>query len=302
MRTKSEVMTITLEQLAFFAALKDYRQFTMAAEHLNISQSTLSKQIKLLETEVGVPLFVRGRKGVSLTPEGEIFSGFALTTLRGKKALEQQLEEYTQPINNTILLGSMPIISSYGISDALCKFMLQYPEYHIKLTEKHVVDDLISDLEEGIIHLLFSATNLQDPYRFAEIPIADDRVVAVVSSQHPLAGRDTISMEELAGEPLIMLDAVARLRSRLDIAFAEAGFTPNVIFTHAYIESILTMVEQNVGVTLLHGGTVPARPGLHVLELTPPILSCIALVNKKKRPLSSAERTFRKFIASYFAE
>lgn len=195
-------------QLNYFRALVRHQQFTEAADELHLSQSTLSKQIKALESELSTSLFRRTAKGCELTGEGKMFNDFALKTLKNKEELLQKLSESASIRKNTVHLGTMPILGEYHISDTIAAFMHDYPAYTIHVTELANSEDLLKHMKNLDFNLIFTGSGLLDRTSFIEIPLIKDYLRVIVSQNNLLSHYQQLSLSDLEDETLILLDDI----------------------------------------------------------------------------------------------
>lgn len=289
-------------QLQYFMSLTKCKQFTEAAEQLHLSQSSLSKQIKALEKEIEAKLFVRTLKGCELTEEGKIFKDFAINALETKKEMAIKLADISLLQKNTISLGTMPIMSEYKISDAISSFMNNFHNYDIDIMESPSTLELVKCMKNGDINLVFIGEKLLDKNEFTEIPLIKDHLVLIVSKDNELSKHSNISLSELAYQTLILLDKSTGINEIILESFEKFYSTPKIMSGYTTSRSILSLVRDNVGITLLWTSLLNGADltGLKVIELAENLSSHIVLGIPKNRKISIAERTFQKHIEKWF--
>jgi LysR family hydrogen peroxide-inducible transcriptional activator len=116
-----------IHQLSYVLAISKYSSFSVAAEHENISQPTLSQQIKKLEKELGVDLFIRNTHSVRLTNAGEEFIAYANRILSEMNKAQNAMLEFTHLNKGIINIGVLPIISFLGLTHMIADFHNIYP-------------------------------------------------------------------------------------------------------------------------------------------------------------------------------
>lgn len=186
---------MTFEQLTYILAVDKYRNFTRAADECYISQSSLSTHINNLEIELGVRIFDRNTRPVSVTPSGTAILQFARQTMEHSQVLQKELKKYSTSSSGTLLLGIIPGGMNFEFLESLKKYQTIYPEVHF-------------DFHEDVCNALQGMLN-NNELDFAmisefELPIDgqaylyhSDQVVLVVSPQHPLADHGIVTPEEL---------------------------------------------------------------------------------------------------------
>lgn len=266
-------------QLEYFLAVARYRKFCDAAEHAYISQSSLSKQIKALEEELSVELFVRGAHGTSLTPAGEAFLEFAERTSREHEDILLRLEQFTSSAQFRVRVGALPLVGAYGLHADLADFQVDDMSTQIDFIERSQAE-LIAQM--GMHHLdvaIVRTDNLsRDEYDWVDL--VRDEMVIVCSNQHPLARRGRVRWDQLKNERFVTLEP----KSALYVLFVDEcrrrGFFPNIIFTHARHEMLVAAVSRNIGITALPYGLTQGRNETLVscANLDEPIFTSIGLV------------------------
>jgi LysR family transcriptional activator of glutamate synthase operon len=237
-----------IEYISEFVVLAEKKNYLDASEELYVSQSSLSKHIMSMEEELGVKLFDRTTRNVTLTKYGDLFLEYAkqidflrtryMSAISGLVNLEQ----------GSITIGTMPNMSPYGITDAIYLFTKTYPNFQLKVIESDTVDfrDL---LEAGKCDLAFIR---EDAGEFADdgierIVVSRDPLVAVFPSSHPLSSRKTVRLSELKDESFILNDPSTKIYKTCIEACQKAGFEPKV----SYTGHLLDLVAKGIGITLM---------------------------------------------------
>lgn len=195
---------MTPEQLGCFLAAARENTFLEAAESLHITQSTLSKQIQKLEQELGLALWDRSRRRAVLTPAGEYFLPLAERLFQQHQETRRLMEHFRRESAREIQVGALPILTQYGISPQLHRFRGAHPEYVLLLTEAEE-QELLEGLHTGRFAVIFTRQATTDPVRHRFLPLASDRLVAVLPEGHPLAQRDSLRLKDVAGENLLLM-------------------------------------------------------------------------------------------------
>ena len=173
---------MNLNQLKYFLAIVKTGSFSNAADDMYISQSSMSKQIKALETELGVDLFKREHSKVYLTEIGAEFAKYAEMTIKQHNDMLLYLDEFATKKSNTIRFGSIPVVSSYGISAQIAQFTTNYkPDVNVVI-DMHETNqqEVMKELFDGAIDIALIRTDYLDEVDvFDCIPYKKDIFVLV---------------------------------------------------------------------------------------------------------------------------
>jgi DNA-binding transcriptional LysR family regulator len=285
-------------QLTYFLAAAQTQNFRKAAELSLVAQSALSRQIAALEDELGVELFTRKKKRVTLTTAGQEFAVYVRNALEQLQEGQQFLAELQTGQRGVIHLGCIESLASAFLPAIFAAFHQQYPNIHLKVRVNHT-DELITLVEQGEVELGL----ILDPGLQSELLIVKELfrqpLHLLVSAQHPLAqmGTSAVTLEQIASEPFLLLDETSRMGQITKRLFARHKLPIHPLVEIESVEGLKEMVRQGVGVTL----TLPAliRPSqigndLSLLPVTGLEEEFIfALVYRRVGPIS---RTAREFI------
>lgn len=282
-----------LQYLKEFVTLAEVGNYLTAADSLCISQSSLSRHIKSLEEELGLPLFHRSTRSISLSEFGKIFLPYAVEMTQLQANYQSALFHYKRSIHGTLSIGSIPSMSQYHIIDLLLRFQQENPDFSLNLIENDSVQ-LLEMLEEEKLELAFIRSSEAICSSFRSILFAEDALSAIMPSSHPLAKKTGIQLTELAGETLILLSNGTFMYQLCVDECRKAGFEPNIGYTGRRSENLIAMVEKGAGIALLTRNPImqPANPGIAIVELSPRISTSISLIYKKEKPLSQPARAF----------
>ncbi|MHB1017990.1 MAG: LysR family transcriptional regulator [Coriobacteriia bacterium] len=292
-------------QLQYFLAVAREGKFSTAAESSYVSQSSLSKQIKSLEEELGVDLFIRSSKGATLTPAGEVFLEFATKSYRRYEDLLVRLEQYGTSSRLHIRIGALPLVSDYGLHADLAEFQIENMGIQIDFVERNQ-GEIIRRLELDRLDLAILRTDLLSPTEYEWIDLVRDEVCIVCSARHRLAHRSTVSVEQLRDERFVLLDEQSAVTARFIERCREAGFSPNIIFTHTRHEPLIGGVSKNAGITALPRGLTrrlsrdPAETLVTCIPMEDPLYTNVGLVKRRSHAISPwAEKLYEHFARAY---
>ncbi len=282
-----------LRQLEYFQMASRLKNITRAAERLRVSQPNITVAIKKLEAELGIQLFDRSQKQLSLTPEGAVFLNRVELALRNIQDAVLEVNDYKELQKGTIKIGIPPMIGAYLFPKIFSSFQRRYSHLNIYLYEElsmaireHLEGD---DLDFGIVIISDASPSLQ------LLPMATCQLVACLPENHPLAEKQSISLSDMQDADLIMLKKGSFLRHRLQQKFKAASITPNVVLESNQIETIKGLVKNGVGIAFLLDFIVADTPGIKTLPLNEPVFVDIGLAWKKDRYISKAAQAFIDF-------
>ena len=185
-----------LRQLKYFITSADTLNFTEAARQCFITQSTLSQQIKQLETELGVQLFERIGKRVFLTETGRDFLPYARQTVADADYGVQRIKDIEDLKTGRLCIGTTFGLSAL-ITDAIARFSEQYPEVHLEVMFLKQ-DELIDAVRERKVDFALTFEMMEKDDLLTEQPVKTYHLCAIVSDQNPLAQQATVSLRQLA--------------------------------------------------------------------------------------------------------
>lgn len=282
-------------------AVAETRHFTHAADIVGITQPSLSKQIHVLESDLGAPLFERVRGNIGLTAAGEVLLPLAKRILADVDTARREVQELVGVRRGRVRLGATPSLATSLAPAVLRRFRDLHPNVDLRVEESGS-QDLVRDLLRGELDLaLIIQPGLgPDPALRAE-PILRDNLV--VASLHPLPMTDptgVIRLTDLRDQPLVMFRQGYDLRDATIAACREAGFEPSLAVDGGEMDAVLSFVEAGLGVALVPGIVVARRPQLWVTPLAPPgVHRTIALARRREAEPTHAARAFRRILLDY---
>ncbi len=295
-----------INSLKEFLALAETRNFWEASELLFMNESTLSKHIKKLETELQVPLFARNTRKVSLTSYGECLIPYARKIVEEDAHFREKLAEQIHAESENLILGVIPSMVQYRITDILVNFRKTHPQKTVQILEGDTID-----LLEALIHRKCSMAFLRESYLhpidhelFEKIPYTQDRLCILLPEDHPKATRESLSLKELASEDFVVLNHGTLLNQLFTSLCREAGFAPRIAMECERIDSIFDLVAQHMGLSLLtdkhFNASVKNRQAdghtLRLIPLEPVMYSQTYLCYLKSTSLNTTAREMISYI------
>ncbi|MBX2864781.1 MAG: LysR family transcriptional regulator [Leptolyngbyaceae cyanobacterium MAG.088] len=240
-----------LRHIRYFLAVAEELHFGRAAKRLKMAQPPLSQQIKQLETELGVQLFSRTRRNVSLTAAGQVLKQEAHQLLQ---QLEQAVSKTQQASRGEVGRLEIAFVSSAMYSllpDYLKQFREQYPHIDLVLHELSTQEQ-IQRLLDNRLDLGFMRPPVDQKILHAQ-SVLQESLVAALPLNHKLSSKKHISIKELQGELFILFPRTmaTRLYDQIVSLCHQGGFSPNVVQQATQMQTILSLVTAELGVAIV---------------------------------------------------
>src|ERR1700761_7759195 len=238
-----------LRQLEYLVAVAEEANFTRAADQVHVSQSGISAQIRQLERDLGADLFDRSGQTPTLTAAGEAAIGHARAVLASAAALRQAVDEVNGLVRGRLTVGMVTACTVAALFDALSAFHRAYPAIEITLTEDHS-DRLVDQVRAGAADLALIGAAGTLPEGVDGCPVISENLVAAVPPEHALAARDSVSLAELAGYPIVSRPVGTGVRAVFDQAPAEAGLRPGIALQASAPSAVADLASRGLGVAI----------------------------------------------------
>lgn len=290
---------MNIESLKYFLSVEKYNSFSLAAEELCISQSSLSKHIKKLETELNCVLFERCTRHVNLTDAGITLKKYALTIVTNYDGLLIDINKFTSSCPK-LSIGYIPVINQYNIANLIGNFKNKVTDLQLNFHEGEHADILNLLLSQKIDFAFLRSDTLN--YSNLDItPLAQDELVLIVSKSHPLSKKKYVSISELSNEYFISLGRNSGVYDFFVSECNKASFEPNVVCFNSRIENIIGLVSAGMGISPLMRKTVECfdKKDISIVLLKEKIHSNLCLVHLKSKKLSKVENDFKTFLLKY---
>jgi DNA-binding transcriptional LysR family regulator len=246
-----------LQQMRYVIAIAEEKNFTRAAERCFVVQSSLSHQIKALERELGVALFARSSRRVELTAAGEAFLVQARASLDAAERAASEAAAANGQIRGSLTVGVIPTVTTIDVPAALGRFHRAHPAVRIRLRGGGS-DEFIAAIGAGSMDVaVLGLPDSTPPTGVDTRVLARERLVAVVSAAHPLAGRRRVRLEDLGDEVFVDFPEGTPGRIPSDLAFHAAGVRRDVAFEVMSTDLMLDLVRQGLVVALLSPAVIP---------------------------------------------
>jgi LysR family transcriptional regulator, carnitine catabolism transcriptional activator len=276
----------SLRHLEVFCAVARARSFTRAAEELHVSQPVVSRTVRELERSLGVDLFVRTTRSVSLTAHGEELLELAGDLVDRFDRTMARFAEYCRGDYGRIVVATLPSIAAGYLPPILVEFLEENARMRVEILDVTAAEAARA-VESGAADLAIASPATSPSLRSKVL--VRDRFVAVLPASHPLAERRSLTWATLAEAPFIAMSTGSSVRELTDVAMAEAGVTPTNVVEARNIATAGGIIAAGLGVSafpelvlpLLSSTTIVTR-GLRA----PVVHRDIALITPAASPLS----------------
>ncbi|MGW4207878.1 LysR family transcriptional regulator [Lentzea sp. NPDC004789] len=239
-----------LRQLEHFLAVADESHFTRAARRMHVSQSGLSASIRALEVELGAPLFLRTTRQVELTQAGRALLPEARRALHSVESARDAVAAVQGLLRGTLSVGSLQCLHVVHLPAVLSRFHELHPGVEIRMRQSGNAE-LVEEVRAGRLDLAFVARQpkIADDLRVSTL--ASEPLVLACAPDNPLAGAESVALEELAGQPFVDFNPDWGTRDEVDRALAAAGVERHVAVQVNDVHSLLDFVGFGLGVALV---------------------------------------------------
>lgn len=289
-----------LSQLRYVLQLAETANFSKAADQLYITQPALSQQISLLEEELGLKLFERTTRKVVLTAAGEEFVHGAKKVLEQVAELQRTMELQRREVGGTLSVGLLSTLSHLNIPEYISSFHQVYPNIHIDLqvawSAELISRVLNRELDAAITNIHISPSNQIDSRLNIRV-FLEDVIVMVASDKRDFGGQQNIKVNDLSRVPIIALEKTTSIRAEMDDIFKRCGISPNIICTCPTMDSLISMVRADMGVTFLSSGVANAylTHDLVSLSICPAYRTQTAMITRETAKPSESLQYFEDY-------
>jgi len=282
-------------QLKYFKRIAEVQNLTKVSQELHVSQPALSKVIKNLETELDVKLFDRNGRYIVLNPNGHIFLKHVNICLNALDEAKKELHDYNTTTHCNITLYVQA--SMYLLPKLIQSFNDAHPNIHFLINQKQFSQTQIkSDFR-------IYAPRPEDPPLANDITILDEELILLCNKSHWLTSHTAIDLVELRNETFISLPKYTTLRYITDQLCASEGFKPNIILESSDSPTILELVKNGMGISLVPKLTwgIFDQASYHSIHITKP--KCNRKINllwQERVNESNATKLFKNHVITFY--
>ncbi|UJL46210.1 LysR family transcriptional regulator [Virgibacillus sp. NKC19-16] len=291
-----------LKQIKYFIEVAKQEHVTRAADTLHVAQSAVSRQIFNLEAELGVDLFIREGRNVRLTSIGKVFLDRMENAIHVIDDVSQIIEEYTDPEMGTIHIGFPSSVASYILPTAISAFRERYPNVKFKLNQESYYE-LKQAVIKGEINMALLGPVPVKEKKLEGTILFSENMAALLPASHPLAGSDSLHLNELRDDSFVLFPENFVLRNITIDACRQLGFEPNVSFEGKDIDAIKGLVSAGLGVSLIPEITLVdnlPRATVKMPITTPNVTRTVGVIVPSDRQLLPTEKLFYQFLKEFF--
>lgn len=294
---------MNIERLKYFSDLAITLNYTETAEHFFTTQGNISKNIMALEKELNIALFSRERRKIALTDAGKTILPYAKKILWDYSTLQNALIPFQDSSSTMLRISAIPVMVNYNITGLIAEFHQKYPGIKMEMREVESIS-LLKELDEGICDIAYMRIFELNPNKYEKIMVAHDQFAIVLPTNHPLATKNMIQLNELKNEQFFQLDKTTQLIDPFYSLCHKAGFEPNVGYTGTRIENILDFVSKGMGVSLMMQNSIKSlhHTGTVVIPLDITMESELAFIRLKQPNNSLCSTSFWKYLTHKFVK
>ncbi len=254
---------LTLRDLQYLVAVADHQHFGKAATACNVSQPALSAQIRKIEDVLGIQLFERTNRRVTITPSGQLVANQARVVLEEAAKISEMTQSVHEPLSGSLRLGAIATVGPYLIPYLLAPMKKSYPKLKLFLQEG-LTDRLLGELKAGQLDAVIASDTFEDP-SLRTIPLFFEPFILAVPRGHSLAAKERLTRRDLNSEDMILLEDGHCLRDQtLDICPANRRGNVRQFFATS-LETLRHLVATGSGYTLIPNLAVRDDKGLKPL-------------------------------------
>jgi len=288
--------SMELRHLRYFLKTAELMSFTRAAEAMNVTQSTLSHQIRQLEQDVG-PLFERAGRAIHLTSRGRIFRANAERILGEVKSSLAALNDLEAMVTGQINFGAYRAFDSSPLPSVLTAFRKNYPGVEMRVhTGDHI--ELAHKLIEGVLDLAVGFAPVVSEKIAAE-QLFVEPLMLIVGKEHPFHGRSQVAIDKLQNLPMVAVNFENRQRQLIQRSLSARGIVPKVVIELNSNEAVLAMVRCGPYATICPSTDLP---GLHSVRITGlPLKRATVMLWRRDSHRSTAANAIAPMIKAAYA-
>jgi LysR family transcriptional regulator, cyn operon transcriptional activator len=250
-------------------SVADNASFTRASQKLYVAQSAISRKIKLLEEELGEPIFKRVNKKIYITPAGETLLRYARRIFQDMRNAKLEISEIAHLERGQLRVGAGMLACTYILPPVLERFKALHPRIDLEVITAPT-DTLLSKLSDNLIELgVFTLPIKHNDLQV--VPLITEEMVVVTSPKHPVLSKESkINAEDLQNYPLILFPKGARTRDVLDAFFRDVGIEPRIVMEAENVALIKPLVKIDLGISIIPLRSVSEelqRGELHCLKI-----------------------------------
>ena len=252
---------MNLQQLRYLQEIaRQNLNISDAAEALYTSQPGVSKQIRLLEDELGIEIFIRnGKRITAITEPGKAILEIAQRILLDTNNLKQVSEEFRAQDSGTLTIATTHTQARYALPPVVKQFIKRYPKVKLELHQGNPTQ-IAQQVLDGNADIAIATESLALYDELVTLPCYEWHHCIITPPKHPLLNEKKLTLEKVAQYPIITYDFAFTGRNKINAAFQEKGLEPNIVLTAIDADVIKTYVELGLGIGIVaHMAYIPER-------------------------------------------
>lgn len=297
---------LNLHKLEIFSVVAQQGSFSRAAERLYMTQAAVSQHMRELESALGTPLFVRGRRGVELTPSGERLAEYAKRIFSLVAEAELAVTDVSNLARGQLTLGATSGISAYLLPDWAQPFSVRYPQLTIS-----VLNLPVPKIIEGVLHRqlelgMLDTTLDEFDGRIGYVVLEEAELYVVVGRKHAWWQRERLALADLDDQGFVARPQGSYARQWMDETLVRHRVTPRILAEFDSPESIKRAIMAGVSLTILPAYAVQDEVEMGMLRKIPldgrPLMRVLTLIWDKSAPLTPMARAFLMYFSGRFPQ
>lgn len=286
-------MKINLTDLQAFVGVAELGSFRAAAESVHLSQPALSRRVEKLEEALGVRLFDRTTRRVSMTAVGRDFSRKARALLDELEGALLAIRDVAATQSGEVTVACVPSAVYYYLPDFIRRYHEKNPRIRVRIIDE-AANTVLASVIRGEADFGVNFIGTQEPELDFQ-PLMQERFVAACRRDHPLARKKRVSWTELGAYDYMTVSKSSGNRLLLDLALAEVAGRPKWFYEVRHVETLLGLVEAGLGVAAvpqlaLPGSADSVLVGVPLVE--PVVTRTLGLISRRGRSLPPAAQAF----------
>ena len=290
-----------LRHVRAFLKISETRNFTRAAKELHLSQSALTVQIQQLEESLGVQLFDRNKRGVTLTAAGKDVYGPLQRLFNDAQTIVSHAQKLSSASTGSVTIAALPTVSAVVLPNLIQSFLQLYPGIRI-----HLLDLVAERVREAVLTRqaeLGIGTRRGRDAEFSVTPLFHDRLVLFVPTGHPLAARSHVTLREASAFNLILPTRDSSVRESVEAIACRVGIVLHTTFETSFMQTALALVRAGLGITILPESAAGRDASdLHRIPLHRFSNRPIELLQRRDFTPSPAAESFAQHLRQHFQE
>lgn len=279
-------------------AVDEFGSFTRVAEELGYSQPGITQMMKSLEKEIGFPLFIKHKHGITLTEEAKALLPSIRSLINSSETIHQEIASLKGAQKGTIKIGTYLSCSINWIPKIIRSFQKDYPDIHFKMIEAFE-NDLPIWIQEHRVDIGFLSRQPNQPYQFLDV--LEDPFYAVLPVGHPFLEYEEVPIELFENAPVVMMDFNSG--SEIYKIFKKHGIKPDIRHNTINEFSVLSMVEHKLGISILPALILRGQAGdFETRPIAPRISRQLGIAYASKEDLSPAANIFLQYARDFLID